>query len=137
MATCFVDGAPLTSMRDPWLGATIAGRYELDELIGIGGMASVYKARQKNLDRLVALKCLRADNAAAVARLQTEAQAVARLSHPNIVQIFEVGESAGQPFLTLEYLDGGTLAERLKALDPDAMSPREALDALYALKKLL
>src|SRR5262249_11345954 len=78
-----------------------------------GGMGVVWKARHRRLDRLVALKCLGADGARDLKRFQAEAQAVARLQHPNIVQIFEVGEWQGQPFLSLEDLDGGTLADHL------------------------
>src|SRR5262249_36882335 len=94
--------------------------YEVLGLLGRGGMGVVWKARQRRLDRLVALKCLRADVAPELQRFQAEAQVVARLQHPNIVQIYEVGEWQGQPFLTLEYLDGGTLADQLtgKPQDP-------------------
>ncbi len=93
--------------------------YEMLGLIGSGGMSFVYKARQPRLNRLVAVKCVRAGSPAELERFQAEAQAVARLSHPNIVQIFEVGEWQGRPFLTLELIDGGTLADCLtgKPLD--------------------
>src|SRR5262249_57407495 len=83
--------------------------YEVLGLIGRGGMGLVYKARHCRLDRLVALKCLRADSTPQLERFQAEAHAVARLSHANIVQIFEVGEWQGPLFLTLELLDGRAL----------------------------
>src|SRR5262245_31767286 len=94
--------------------------YDILGLIGRGGMGLVYKARHRRLDRLVALKCLRADTAPDLERFQAEAQAVAHLSHPNIVQIFEVGEWQGRLFLTLEFLGGGTLAEHLTGKPQDA-----------------
>jgi tetratricopeptide (TPR) repeat protein len=88
-------------------GYTILGR------IGGGGMGVVYKARHLRLDRVVALKMIRAGAQASVselARFRTEAQAEARLQHPNIVQVFEVGEANGQPFLCMEFVEGDTLA---------------------------
>jgi serine/threonine-protein kinase len=101
----------------------VAG-YEVLSVLGRGGMGVVYQARQVALGRMVALKMiLGGPHAAAqeLARFKTEAEAVARLQHPNIVQIYEIGEHDGQPFLALEYVDGGSLAQRLdgKALPAD------------------
>jgi serine/threonine protein kinase/tetratricopeptide (TPR) repeat protein len=90
--------------------------YELIEVLGEGGMGVVYKARQRGLNRLVAVKMIRTDrrgNADRLARFRVEAEAVARLRHPNIVQIFEIGEAAGAPFVSLELLEGGSLEDRL------------------------
>lgn len=88
--------------------------YELLEEIGRGAMGVVYKARHEKLNRVVALKLVVAGSTASpqeLARFQTEAEAVAMLQHPNIVQIFEVGRCRRGPFCAFEYVDGGTLAD--------------------------
>lgn len=90
--------------------------YEMLELLGRGGMGVVYKARQKRLDRVVALKLLPPLDEAGDkehARFLREARAVGRLQHPHIVQIYDCGTQAGRPFLALEYVEGASLARRL------------------------
>src|SRR5262245_7326125 len=93
----------------------IPGHEILAEL-GRGGMGVVCKARQVELKRLVALKLIR-DSALAGpeerARFHIEAEAAARMRHPNIVQIYEVGEHAGQPYFAMELVEGGSLAQQL------------------------
>jgi serine/threonine-protein kinase len=94
----------------------MAERYELEELVGTGGMSSVYKAHDKLLERHVALKILheqytRDDDF--VERFKREARAVARLSHPNIVTVIDRGEDGGKEFIVFEYIDGENLKERL------------------------
>jgi hypothetical protein len=92
--------------------------YELLDELGRGGMGVVYKARQFALNRVVALKTLPAADHAdpeALARFRSEAAALARLQHPNIVQVFEVGEHDGRTFFALEFVEGGSLARRLAA----------------------
>jgi WD40 repeat protein len=90
--------------------------YEVIEQVGLGGMGAVYKTRQTRLKRLVALKVVSPGfhaDPAHLARFRAEAEAVARLQHPNIVQIYEVGDYQGLPYLALEFVDGGNLAESL------------------------
>ncbi len=90
--------------------------YEVLEELGRGGMGVVYKARHLKLQRIVALKMILAGEFAGpeeVVRLRQEAEALGRLQHPNIVQIFEVGEVSGRPFCALEYVEGGALDRKL------------------------
>jgi serine/threonine-protein kinase len=93
----------------------IAG-YEIISTLGRGGMGVVYQGRQTKLGRVVALKMILAGGdagAADLARFQTEAEAIARLQHPNIVQVYEVGEHEGKPFFSLEFCSGGSLEKKL------------------------
>jgi eukaryotic-like serine/threonine-protein kinase len=90
--------------------------YEILAELGCGGMGVVYKARQRRPDRLVAIKVLRggvAPNSREASRLLAEAESVAQLQHPNIVQIYEVGQRDGFPFFSMELAEGGTLASQL------------------------
>ena len=90
--------------------------YEITGVLGRGGMGVVYKARHKQLNRIVAVKMLLSGSMASEdeqERFRSEAEVVAQLRHPNIVQIYDVGEHEGTPFFSLEYVDGGTLAKRI------------------------
>jgi serine/threonine-protein kinase len=107
--------------------------YEVRRELGRGGMGVVYWAWQTNLRRVVALKMVLAGGqpeAEAVARFHTEAEAVARLAHPNIVQIHEVGQYQGRPYMALEYVDGGSLAQKLAGTPLPARPAARLLETL-------
>ncbi|HYV37870.1 MAG TPA: serine/threonine-protein kinase, partial [Gemmataceae bacterium] len=89
--------------------------YDILEELGHGGMGVVYKARQHSLKRLVALKMILSARATEqdLARFRIETEAVAQLQHPNIAQIYEVGEYGRRPFCSLEFVDGGSLAQKI------------------------
>jgi serine/threonine-protein kinase len=109
--------------------------YQLLQPLGHGGMGVVYLARQVTLNRLVALKMLAAGanpSPERLARFRAETEAVARLQHPNIVPIYEVGQSAGQPYFTMEYVAGGSLAQRLAEAP---LPPRSAAGLLEVLAR--
>jgi serine/threonine-protein kinase len=106
------------------------GDYELLAELGRGGMGVVYQARQVSLDRMVALKMLLRGGMATeddIARFRAEAEAVARIDHPNIVPIYEVGELDGQPYFSMKFVAGTTLAARLV---DGPLSAREAAAVL-------
>jgi eukaryotic-like serine/threonine-protein kinase len=110
----------------------IAG-YEILEELGRGGMGVVYKARQAGMQRLVAIKTIVGEQAADrehSQRLLAEARAVAHLHHPNIVQVHDVGEHAGQPFFSLEYVDGGNLAQRINGQPQPTRQAAALLESL-------
>jgi len=107
--------------------------YELLEVVGHGGMGVVYKARQLRLNRLVALKMIRAGSLAKpedLVRFNIEAEAIARLSHPNIIQIYDIGEAGGLPFVALELLEGGSLDGRLAGRTQPAAAAASLLATL-------
>jgi WD40 repeat protein/serine/threonine protein kinase len=102
------------------------GDYELIQKIARGGMGVVYKARQRKLNRIVALKMILTGHLATadeVQRFYLEAEAAAQLEHPGIVPIFEVGEEAGQPFFSMSFVDGESLAKRVQK---GVLPPRDA-----------
>ena len=97
--------------------ARVFGKYEIVEPLGIGGIGSVFKARDAQLNRFVALKLLRpefAGDATLTARLQEEARVTASIKHPHVVEVFAVGEEHGQFYVAMELVDGGSLDDRLE-----------------------
>jgi serine/threonine-protein kinase len=120
-----------SGVTESLLGRVFDGRYRVLSHIADGGMASVYLALDTRLDRDVALKVLRHDLAqddAFVSRFKREARSAARLSHPNVVSVFDQGEDDGHMFLAMEYVPGQTLREVMKAEGP--LTPRAALDIM-------
>src|SRR5271166_1883845 len=106
-----------------------SGRYELTHVIARGGMAQVYRARDRLLDRPVALKVLFPElsvDRSFVERFRREAQAAANLSHPNIVPVFDWGEDDGTYFIVMEFIDGRPLSAVLRESGP--LPPRGAAD---------
>ena len=102
-------------MNDSLVGKSI-NRYHILERLGEGGMAKVYKVFDTRLEREVAIKLLRTerlDSKKAIQRFEIEAKALAKLNHPNIVQVLDYGEHEGTPYLVMEYVPGGTLKEQL------------------------
>ncbi|MEV4905333.1 Stk1 family PASTA domain-containing Ser/Thr kinase [Streptomyces sp. SID8370] len=107
------------------------GRYRVDALIAVGGMATVYRALDTRLDRVVALKVMHpelAADASFVERFIREARSVARLSHPNVVGVFDQGAEGAYVYLAMEYVPGCTLRDVLR--ERGALTPRAALDVL-------
>ena len=118
-----LDGRPARS---------IAG-YEIHRQLGRGGMSVVFLARQTALKRLVALKMLLAGPYAAPterARFQAEVEAIARLQHPNLVQVFEVGEQEGRAFFSMEFVDGGNLQEKIASRPQPAREAAKLIEIL-------
>jgi WD40 repeat protein len=129
------EGGPGTACRSAAAPLGTLGDYELLEELGQGGMGRVYRARQRRLGRVVALKVISADGAPAEAdrlRFRTEAEAVARLDHPNIVPVYEVGEHDGQPYLAARYVEGGPLSRHLVRFRDD---PRAAAGLVATLAR--
>ncbi|HEY5199203.1 MAG TPA: protein kinase [Solirubrobacteraceae bacterium] len=105
-------------MRAP-TGTLLNGRYRLDEQVGIGGMARVYRGFDIVLERQVAVKTLNrevASDSDPLERFRREARAVARLSHPHIVTVIDAGEDDGTPYIVFEYIEGETLKQRIRRL---------------------
>jgi serine/threonine-protein kinase len=111
-------GGPLLVIQDPLIGVTIAGRYQIEEVLGQGGMATVYAARHRLVDRPCAVKVMSAQytrNEIIRERFRREAKAAQKLAHPNIIEIFDQGETPeGLVFLVMELLRGETLADVLQ-----------------------
>jgi hypothetical protein len=128
--------ASLAAVTDPQAAARVphAPGYTLLEELGRGGMSVVYLARQESPQRLVALKMILGGahaDAERRARLRAEADAIARLQHPNIVTIYEVGEHAGMPYLALEYVAGGQLSRHTQRRPQPAPAAAALVEKLW------
>ncbi|MCT9008569.1 Stk1 family PASTA domain-containing Ser/Thr kinase [Streptomyces sp. NPDC054766] len=120
-----------TTLQDPLVGHVLDGRYRVDARIAVGGMATVYRALDTRLDRVLALKVMHptlAADGSFVERFIREAKSVARLAHPNVVQVFDQGADGSYVYLAMEYIAGCTLRDVLR--DRGALQPRAALDIL-------
>jgi serine/threonine-protein kinase len=120
-----------STLSDPLVGRLLEGRYAVESFIAHGGMASVYLATDTRLDRRVAVKVLHAHLAGdheTLARFQREARAAARLSHPNVVAVYDQGTDGDRPFLVMEFVPGATLRQVLR--DRGTLSPAEALTVM-------
>ncbi|MGI5399582.1 Stk1 family PASTA domain-containing Ser/Thr kinase [Streptomyces sp. CA-135486] len=120
-----------TTLKDPLVGQVLDGRYRVDARVAVGGMATVYRAVDTRLDRVLALKVMHpalATDASFVERFIREAKSVARLAHPNVVAVFDQGAEGAYVYLAMEYVAGCTLRDVLR--ERGALQPRAALDIL-------
>jgi serine/threonine-protein kinase len=132
--SAYVSGSK--PIPDATVPQSVAG-YEVLGVLGRGAMGVVYKARQRGLKRLVALKMiLSGEHASAMdlARFRAEADAVAHLQHPGIIQIYEVGEDQGRPFFSLEFVDGEPLSKKIQGTP---LPPREAAALLQQMAEAM
>ncbi|MFD7747986.1 Stk1 family PASTA domain-containing Ser/Thr kinase [Streptomyces sp. NPDC059698] len=120
-----------TTLQDPLVGQLLDGRYRIEARIAVGGMATVYRAVDTRLDRVLALKVMHpalATDVSFVERFIREAKSVARLAHPNVVAVFDQGAQGAYVYLAMEYVAGCTLRDVLR--ERGALRPRAALDIL-------
>ena len=131
---CFVDGSDLEALPDPRIGSLLAGRYVLEEVIGEGGMASVYRARHKLFDRPVAIKIMNpmlATDAIVRERFRREAKSAQKLTHPNIIEINDQGDTEdGTCYIVMELLTGESLASVIER------GPVELARALHVMSQM-
>src|SRR5215207_2352352 len=120
-----------TTVADDLIGTTIDGRYRITGRVARGGMATVYTAIDERLERTVALKIIhpsQATNVHFLSRFTDEAKTIARLTHPNVVAVYDQGNHDGLPYLVMEYVRGRTLREVLS--ERRRLQPQEALAIL-------
>ena len=121
--------------RETMIGRVIGGRYKVEQILGRGGMAEVYKAYQETLDRHVAVKLIHtflADDADFLARFQREARAVAGLRHPNIIQVYDFDTEGDTTYMVMEFIDGPTLKDIIEELHAknETMPLNEAIEVI-------
>jgi serine/threonine-protein kinase len=125
----------MSQPQPSWIGHTIDGRYQIEALLGAGGMSSVFRATDPNLHRTVAVKLIHSHlsiDPEFVRRFEQEAAAVAQLRHPNIIQVYDFDHEGDTYYMVLEHVPGETLQNRLKALSDfgQRMSPAEAIQIM-------
>ena len=128
----------VTPVNDPLVGHVFGDRYRLVEKLARGGMATVYRALDTRLDRTVAVKVMHeglGDDMDFARKFDREARAAARLSHPNIVAVFDQGEDRGRPYIVMEYVEGRTLRQIIATQAP--LSPEKALSYIEPVVKAL
>ncbi len=116
---CLLDGAELAAINDPLIGKTIAGCYVIEDMLGEGGMSTVYRARHKLVDRACAIKVMNpvlATDTNVRERFRREARSTQTIAHPNVIEIFDQGEmDDGVPYIVMDLLDGATLSTLVDA----------------------
>ena len=113
--------SPVVELSEPSSAGETVGRYRLLTLVGRGGMGEVYAAHDPDLDRKIAIKIMRGDtypDEIEAARMMREARAIAKLSHPNIVHVYEVGQDEGQVYMAMELVRGATLRRWVEVAKP-------------------
>jgi tRNA A-37 threonylcarbamoyl transferase component Bud32 len=135
---CFVDGKALVPMQDPRVGSTLGGRYVIEDVLAEGGMATVYAARHKLVDRPCAIKIMSpglSRDPVVRERFRREAKAAQKLAHPNIIEIFDQGDTDdGTSYLVMELLEGETLS---KTLANEALRLERALPIMVQVARAL
>src|ERR1700674_2317840 len=118
---------PARSSSSLELGRVLGNRYEILQMLGEGGMGTVYKARDREVDRLIALKVIRpelAQNADALHRFKQELVLARQVTHRNVIRIFDLGEADGMKFITMEYIEGRDLKSIIR--EKGKFTPKEA-----------
>ncbi|HEY5783882.1 MAG TPA: protein kinase, partial [Microlunatus sp.] len=121
----------MTSVGDPLVGQLLDGRYQITHRLARGGMATVYIATDIRLTRTVAVKVMHiglGDDAEFARKFDREARSAAKLSHPNVVSVFDQGHDDGRPYIVMEYVEGRTLRDILNHEAP--LPPERALEII-------
>jgi serine/threonine-protein kinase len=138
---CVLDGTPLSTgpVDDPYVGTLLDGKYKIDKFISGGGMGAVYRATHVLLNKRVAVKVIRKELVTSdevVRRFQREARAASNLDHPNIVSVYDLGQTPdGTLYIAMEYIDGPSLKEAIKREGP--MAPGRVVDILQQVSNAL
>src|SRR5690349_15770980 len=131
---CVRDGTPLVTgpTDNQYLGTLLDGKYRIDSFISAGGMGSVYRAQHVMLDKTVAVKVIKNELVTSdeiVARFQREARAASNLHHPNIVSVYDLGQTAdGTLYIAMEFIDGPSLRQVIRQKGP--LTAHESIDIL-------